>query len=328
MPNSSPSDTPVRDVDCVITARELVHLAAARNISLSGLPTSPVSHMPFPDPTLSSFLFPSTPRPNQHAAAGPSGGYLYHIIHSLSASSPNLSIRSERGRNADVMEYALVDTASGTTQLKMARFYGFRNIQNLVRRLKPKRASRMPGAVRRQAAPASGSAADEYAYVEVMACPGGCTNGGGQIKVSEVAEVRQENASGVADGMGVDGSQVRPGVKEQRDWLASVDEAYFSASGSESENEGEGEAMDVDGETHGAAVQPSVSAAEVDIVNGISHRYIHEVLRHWADVTSIPLEKLVFTSYREVESDVGKSAKKKTDVERVAGLASSIGGGW
>jgi iron only hydrogenase large subunit-like protein len=41
--------------------------------------------------------------------------------------------------------------------------YGFRSIQNLVRRMK-----------RGQCA---------YDFVEVMACPGGCLNGGGQISV-------------------------------------------------------------------------------------------------------------------------------------------------
>ncbi|KAF2761937.1 iron hydrogenase [Pseudovirgaria hyperparasitica] len=356
---------PVRDVDCVITARELVHLAASRSISLSSLPLTPIAHIPFPDPILSSFLFPSTPKANGSPAAGSSGGYLHHIMSTLAHTSPHLTITTSRGRNADVLEHALVDRATGATVLKTARFYGFRNIQNLVRRLKPKRASRIPGAAARQIAASSSShsggagAADEFAYVEVMACPGGCTNGGGQIKVSEVADVRGDNSLGVADGMsGMEGVQVKPGVKEQKEWLARVDEAYYSASSSSSSSsEGEdrddvgpGDSMDVDVDMdadtrrgRGGAqnlATTEILNSEVDVVvNGISHRYIHEVLQHWADVTQIPLDKLVFTSYREVESDVGSNgnngnnsrkgkAKKVSDVERVAGLASSIGGGW
>ena len=51
----------------------------------------------------------------------------------------------------------------GVVLLQFALAYGFRNIQNLVQKLK------------RGKSPSH--------YVEVMACPSGCLNGGGQIKV-------------------------------------------------------------------------------------------------------------------------------------------------
>ena len=63
-------------------------------------------------------------------------------------------------RNADFKEVTL--KADGRTVLRFAAAYGFRNIQTLVRKIK------------RQAC--------EYDYVEVMACPSACLNGGGQIK--------------------------------------------------------------------------------------------------------------------------------------------------
>ena len=47
-------------------------------------------------------------------------------------------------------------------KLKGARVYGFKNIQNLMRQIKSKRC--------------------KYQYVEIMACPSGCNNGGGQLK--------------------------------------------------------------------------------------------------------------------------------------------------
>lgn len=50
----------------------------------------------------------------------------------------------------------------GVRVLHFAAAYGFRNIQNLVRKIKQGRC--------------------EYQFVEIMACPGGCLNGGGQIK--------------------------------------------------------------------------------------------------------------------------------------------------
>ncbi|KAJ4296759.1 Cytosolic Fe-S cluster assembly factor nar1 [Kalmusia sp. IMI 367209] len=321
LPNHTSSQDPVRDVDCVITARELLHLAAAREINFSTLPRTPLpsSHRtPFPDPRLDAFLFPPSRRKNQSPDAGSSGGYLYHILHTYQAQNPGSEIVVSKGRNADVIDYSLV--RGSETIIKTARYYGFRNIQNLVRRLKPAKISKMPGArtgVSRRPG-ANGAAVEgvrDYAYVEVMACPGGCTNGGGQVKVSEVEDVRA--AEGV---QAVNGDVVppRPGPKEQKEWQGRVDEAYFS--GSEDEVDGDGDREMQDADTNGLN-----GHMDGDAVNGISRKYIQGILAHWSTVTGVDMQSLVYTSYRKVESDVGK---KQNDVERVAGLASSIGGGW
>lgn len=58
--------------------------------------------------------------------------------------------------------------------------YGFRNLQNLVRKIKLGKG--------------------DYHFVEVMACPGGCLNGGGQLS-------REESMSG-------------------KEWLQHVDNVY------------------------------------------------------------------------------------------------------
>lgn len=321
LPTYDTSEEKVRDVDCVITARELLHLAAARGINLASLPRSPLAlaeRISFPDPTLDAFLFPSLPRKNQSSAAGSSGGYLYHILKTYQSRNPGSTLNVSRGRNSDVVEYTV--TQGSTTIIRAARFYGFRNIQNLVRRLKPARASRLPGGktgVSRKpgsAGAAAGEGAKEYAYVEVMACPGGCTNGGGQIKAGEVEEVR------IYEGLQEANSNApapRPGPKEQKEWLARVDEAYFS--GDESDNE------KVGGEDDGR-LQDLHTNADEDVVDGISRTRVNDILTHWSDITGINLQKLIYTSYIKVESDVGK--KKQSDMERVAGLAVSVGGGW
>ena len=150
----------------------------------------------------------------------------------------------------------------------------------------------------------------EYAYVEVMACPGGCTNGGGQIK----------------------GADVRGNVS-QKEWLAKVDEAYFSST---SESEGEDvemrdaewyEGRPLDGTTgDGGNAGDRRHDDESEVINGISTRRIRRVLEHWSSSTGIPLEKLAYTSYRTVESDVGK-VDRGGGQERVAELAGRIGGG-
>lgn len=265
-------------------------LAESRGLNFFDIPATEAAEQPrFPDPMLHDFLLPQgsngVPR-----VAGSSGGLLYHVLQSKAALTPGADIQVTRGRNADVVEYVV--SVNGEPIFKAARYYGFRNIQNLVRRLKPARPSRMPGgkpfgSARR---PAGKTATLEHSYVEVMACPGGCTNGGGQIKVDDAV---------VLDRKGIVG---KPGPQEQKDWLAEVDEAYFS---------GDDAAQAID--------------AQTGVVGGVSHLRINEILAHWSGLTGIPLDKLAYTTFREVISDVGKGA---TDTERVVQLAGKIGGGW
>ncbi|KAL8818332.1 MAG: hypothetical protein Q9223_003003 [Gallowayella weberi] len=238
--------SPARDVDCVITAREILMLADTRGISFPALPQEPIHIPPFPDPVLDAFLFPHRHHPrkrrrkNQEPGAGSSGGYLHHVLQTQLALSLGSKLHTMRGRNADVVEYSVTRPLSHRkgarhiadnnpnqdkpqaeeqeevgeeeeeeeeeeeTIFRAARYYGFRNIQNLVRKLKPPRPRRLPGSrlappppPRNQTShptkighatptvPGSGGGMNDYAYIEVMACPGGCTNGGGQIKAVE-----------------------------------------------------------------------------------------------------------------------------------------------
>ncbi|KAI1650349.1 cytosolic Fe-S cluster assembly factor nar-1 [Daldinia loculata] len=299
----------VRDVDCVITSKEILMLTESRSIDFFGLSKTPVSaslQTPFPDPTLRRFLFPPRPRAGQaDPLAGTSGGNLYYTLKYVSARHPGSKIETVRGRNADVVEYT-VTSPTGEPIFKAARYYGFRNIQNLVRRLKPPKLSRMPGAkVTGPRRPAGKPGGLEYAYVEVMACPGGCTNGGGQIKVDDPVVIERR------------GLETKPGPQEQKQWLAQVDEAYFSAEDSDSDPEAE----DVN-----SAVENG-DQARGDMVDSISPSYIRDTLAHWASITGIDVDRLVYTSYREVVSDVGKD-KAAGSTERVVQLAGKIGGGW
>jgi iron only hydrogenase large subunit-like protein len=287
----------VRDVDCVITGKEVLMLCESRGINFFDMAAGSHPVQPrFPDPTIHDFLFPRKSKHNFSPVAGPSGGNLYFILQDVKSRNPGSQIQTIRGRNVDVVEYTVTSVA-GDVIFKAARYYGFRNIQNLVRRLKPAKPSRMPGGRPFGSArkPTGKPAGLEYGYVEVMACPGGCTNGGGQIKVDDPIVIERQ------------GLAPNPGPEEQKAWLAQVDEAYFSA---------EDEAFEVSNGEVGAK----------DVIDGISPSYIHDTLEHWAKVTGVPLDRLVYTSYREVISDVGKD--KTTDTERVVQLAGKIGGGW
>ncbi|KAM3071330.1 Cytosolic Fe-S cluster assembly factor nar1 [Clarireedia jacksonii] len=288
----------VRDVDSVITSKELLMLADSRRIEFSKLPRTPLpssSRIPFPDPVLDSFLFLSNRcgTGNGSREAGSSGGNLHYILQYFASQHKGASVQTTKGRNADVVEYSVVGE-NGEVLLKAARYYGFRNIQNLVRRLKPARPSRMPGGkpIGSARRPNGKSTGPDYAYVEVMACPGGCTNGGGQIKVDDPVN------TGRLEG------EVKPGPQEQKIWLAQVDEAYFSSDESS---------------------EPLSPDERKDTVAGISPSYIKDTLSHWATTTGLDLERLVYTTYREVISDVGKNTG---DTERVIEIASKIGGGW
>ncbi|KYK57730.1 hypothetical protein DCS_04743 [Drechmeria coniospora] len=285
----------VRDVDCVITSKEIVMLAESRGINFLDIPrseSSTAAPVPFPDPRLQAFLFPPNGTRNPPRAAGSSGGLLHHILQRRASQTPGANVQMMRGRNADVVEFVVV--VDGETVFKAARYYGFRNIQNLVRRLKPARPSRMPGgrpfgSARR---PSGKTASLEYGYVEVMACPGGCTNGGGQIKVDDRLVAERKHLSG------------KPGPQEHKSWLEEVDEAYFSA------DEMTGDEVVVSG----------------DVVGGISRSYINDTLAYWADMTGIGLERLALTSFREVLGSVGKD--DVSDADKVVQLAGKIGGGW
>jgi iron only hydrogenase large subunit-like protein len=285
----------IRDVDSVITSKELLMLADSRRVDFARLPRTPLSsRIPFPDSKLDSFLFPLAHRRNNVPAAGTSGGNLYYILQYFASQHDGATVQTIRGRNADVLEYSII-SAEGDTIFKAARYYGFRNIQNLVRRLKPAKPSRMPGGkpIGSAKRPGGKSSGPDYAYVEVMACPGGCTNGGGQIKVDDPVISGRE------------ATEMKPGPQEQKEWLAQVDEAYFSGEESIEEDAVPGDCN--------------------DFVDGISPSYIKDTLAHWAATTGIDLGRLVYTSYREVVSDVGKNVG---DTERVIEIAGKIGGGW
>lgn len=107
-------------------------------------------------------------------------------------------------RNQDFQEVTV--ELEGKRPIKMALAYGFRNIQNIVQKIKRGKMT--------------------YDFVEIMACPSGCVNGGGQIRPTEgqtnneLLERVKANYNSVAC--------VQPdlwnGVKEvYEDWLGGVD---------------------------------------------------------------------------------------------------------
>ncbi|NXO99171.1 NARFL factor, partial [Certhia brachydactyla] len=142
-----------RDVDCVITTGEVLKLLEQEGVSLADVDPAP----------LDTLLGGAAGELSTHPGGG-SGGYLEHIFKHAAQELFGIhvsSIHYKPLRNKDFQEVTL--EKDGEVLLHFALAYGFRNIQNLVQKLK------------RGKCP--------YHYVEVMACPSGCLNGGGQLKL-------------------------------------------------------------------------------------------------------------------------------------------------
>lgn len=199
-----------RDVDCVITTGELELMMKERgwdlNVPVPGELDEDISFGSLPQSLGNSnaddVRFPEL---LQHPGSS-SGSYLHSIIFHLQRKSDvPLTLTSKVMRNSDYEEF-LLTTPTGKIAFKGAKCYGFRNLQNVVRKVGRERGVRTAGGaagriagratgggirarMKRKAGTAANGAGPEenaddkgYDYVEVMACPGGCVNGGGQLK--------------------------------------------------------------------------------------------------------------------------------------------------
>lgn len=109
--------------------------------------------------------WPAAPNPNQiyRFESSGSGGYCEHIFKYAAKSLFDDTVGKlefKSLRNPDFKEITL--ERNGEVLLRFAIANGFRNIQNLVQKLKRGKSV--------------------YNFVEVMACPSGCLNGGAQIR--------------------------------------------------------------------------------------------------------------------------------------------------
>ncbi|CDK25967.1 unnamed protein product [Kuraishia capsulata CBS 1993] len=188
---SENSDENGPDVDCVITPRELVQMMeeegmnyidmieSARNFQVD-LGELYVRYAPKQWPlAVESWM-------NDEGSA--SGGYALNYLLALQAiheeqGKAGLTVCRVEGRNPDIYELRLVD-AEGQVLGTSGVINGFRNIQNLVRKLKPNGVKRVINTTKKRGGMTGGDTVDvsKCDFIEVMACPGGCINGGGQIK--------------------------------------------------------------------------------------------------------------------------------------------------
>lgn len=297
----------VRDVDCVLTTGEVQKMLDEKQVDLVALAlSSPASSSVEYEGRTESGYFPSS----LSAPGTSSGGYLFNTIKAAIDALPaeelyRSRIVEKKVRSEDYVEYSLVvvsDVASSSsitldtplapisttkTILRAAKCYGFRNLQNVVRKIgRDSNISVTKGAAGRLPVSSSSSSSNStgssslasiaaarrsaalarrkkpgseiispveverpFDYIEVMACPSGCVNGGGQIappkevrntKNRRLLTERSENGRkmildeegmpDMSDRMAVDDDVVgAEKVLSGKEWVAKVEEVYWSS---------------------------------------------------------------------------------------------------
>ncbi|KAI8919923.1 iron hydrogenase [Powellomyces hirtus] len=204
-----------RDVDCVITTGEVEKMFGEQGLAIHDMQSLEVESL-FTKAVASSYGIPAL----VGTEGSSSGGYLSCILryaaHTLFGVHLTLEdiengtngVQIKAGRNNDLREYSLcLPSDPSKPVLKFAIAYGFRNIQNLVRKINPA----APVTRRRRTA---ATATSTYDYIEIMACPSGCINGGGQLK----ADPTSTNPSA--------GPAPESSLTASRNWIAKAEDAY------------------------------------------------------------------------------------------------------
>lgn len=152
-----------RDVDCVITSIEIEQMLERDGKVLTEFARDTFD-WPWTSTSPDSFIW-------SHESSG-SGGYSDFIFKHAAKELFNEDVTTleyKNLRNPDFKEVIL--EKDGEVVLRFAIANGFRNIQNLVQKLKRGKSA--------------------YHYVEVMACPSGCLNGGAQIRPEKNQQQRE-----------------------------------------------------------------------------------------------------------------------------------------
>lgn len=282
---------------------------------------------------------------------------------------PHLRLDAKLVRSEDYVEYSLVrlpspyspatleDQPRGQVLARAAKCYGFRNLQNVVRKLSREAGVSLARGAAGRAAPvrrrAAGSGAPAGAgagaraepdveFIEVMACPGGCTNGGGQVppprnsararragearlgvgvgnRVARVddegmpdvqAEVLEAELKLVADPAA--GAKARPGagggderdrVLSAKEWVAEVERRYWSGRDKDVPKRGGEEEEDGLLASLHPSIRPYVALLPTASEQAALQRVLDELLGPGEDDREAQRRELLRTSYRAVQSE-------------------------
>ncbi|XP_018094037.1 nuclear prelamin A recognition factor-like [Xenopus laevis] len=141
-----------RDVDCVLTSGEVMQIMEQKNISVKEVEEFSLGN-----------VFGETSCEFVRHEGTSSDGYLTYVFRHAAKELFDMDVQEityKALKNKDFLEVSL--EKDGETVLRFAAAYGFRNIQNMVLKLRKGKF--------------------HYHFVEVLACPGGCLNGKGQAQ--------------------------------------------------------------------------------------------------------------------------------------------------
>ena len=146
-----------KDVDCVLSTIEIEQFLTKENLDLHLMEEKDLDMPVVIDGDLVKYT------DLYYHEGGGSGGYAEAVLIDAAKKLFNYDLNREniiykQLKNVDFKEMIL--EIDGEVKLRFALAYGFRNIQNFVQKIKKNNCP--------------------YHYIEVMACPSGCLNGGGK----------------------------------------------------------------------------------------------------------------------------------------------------
>ncbi|CAM9859133.1 unnamed protein product [Ectocarpus fasciculatus] len=206
-------DTDKNEVDLVLSTVELINCLVGE-LSTAASTKSPLVLDPVRGTDAFEFLFRcASPDGSSLVAAADanngSGGYLEYMFRFANEQLNgidlwNIPLEYKAGRNEDISELTTDLVPAGGHNLTFAKAYGFRNIQSVMMKMKTKRC--------------------KLDFVEIMACPKGCMNGGGQYK-----SVDRETPLEIRDRVAIVSNKMgsvlarRPAESPLVQWLYSLD---------------------------------------------------------------------------------------------------------
>ena len=193
------------DVDLVLTSIELPQLLSEAGLGqFESLPETPITNRLFN-------ALAETGVEGQESVvgvAGSSGSFAEFIFKHAAQTLFNEEIGTVElktlVRPKGVKEVKLI--RNGETLLSFATAYGFSNIANVVKQVK--------------------QGNSKYQYIEVMACPSGCLNGGGQLKVDSLDHGPTETTSSDSNKMEGVIETVSRRAMTARELLAAVEATF------------------------------------------------------------------------------------------------------
>lgn len=159
------------EVECVLTASEIVQLASELHVDFGALDERPL------DP-----IFSAGPAGFGTCVGSGSGGYADYILRRsckqlLGIDLPQEPLDWKNASRSGDLRCITIQSTDASKQLTFATAYGFRSLQSVLRKIR--------------------RGENSYDYIELMACPGGCNNGGGQIAVEGDKAIRSQHLANV-----------------------------------------------------------------------------------------------------------------------------------